>query len=145
MQKQQRRVFDTITLTVQAAGSLDVATLNLHFHRLNEAFFQIMDPQIVVLQGWRSNRPPDSSFELLLSKQQQAQNRKPPAFATDMFVDQLMNFGCKDTKIRSSQRHNTIAPTYCLHLHLVMLSFGFTHHHKLNKPRNKNNTLMSLS
>jgi hypothetical protein len=50
---------DTVTPTAMAVGKVHVATMNHpHGYGTNDAYFDYMDPQVVILQGWEVTQPP---------------------------------------------------------------------------------------
>ena len=61
---------DTVTPTAQMAGPVHVATLNHHGHGVLKAFCDILNPKVLILQGWCTDQPPNHSMETLLQHQQ---------------------------------------------------------------------------
>jgi ribonuclease BN (tRNA processing enzyme) len=56
---------DTVTPTAQVAGQVHVATLNHHGHGVLKAFCDMINPKVMILQGWCTDQPPDHSMETL--------------------------------------------------------------------------------
>ena len=63
---------DTVTPTAQMAGPVHVATLNHHGHAVLKSFCDIMNPKVLILQGWSSDHPPDNSMETLWQQKEPA-------------------------------------------------------------------------
>ncbi|CAB9515146.1 Inherit from NOG: competence protein ComEC [Seminavis robusta] len=79
-------LLDTIGPTARAAGAVDVASLNHHGHGVTAEFVDVMDPPVVVLQGWCSDQPKSESVRLLQSPSRQI-------FATHVFPERLNAMG----------------------------------------------------
>ena len=63
---------DTVTPTAQMAGPVHVASLNHHGHGVLKAFCDIMNPKVLILQGWCTDQPPNHSMETLLQQKDPA-------------------------------------------------------------------------
>eukprot|EP00977_Amphora_coffeiformis_P024048 scaffold14974_cov195-Amphora_coffeaeformis.AAC.55 len=49
---------DTVTPVAMAAGKVHVATMNHHGYGTNDAYFDYLDPAVIVLPGWHIRHPP---------------------------------------------------------------------------------------
>jgi hypothetical protein len=56
---------DTVTPTAQMAGPVHVASLNHHGHGVLQVFCDILNPKVLILQGWCTDQPPNHSMETL--------------------------------------------------------------------------------
>lgn len=57
---------DTVTPTSQATGKVDVAIGNHHGHGIRPAYCNVMDPKIIIVQGWCNDQPYDHPLKMLL-------------------------------------------------------------------------------
>lgn len=89
-----RAALDTITPTAKVAGKVHVATANHHGHGTNQAWINLVDPQVVILQGLFSDQPTIETMKLL--RQRRSNNtgsHHRMLFVTDIYWDRLLRLG----------------------------------------------------
>lgn len=85
---------DSISPTALAAGFVDVATANHHGRGTNQAFCDLLDPAVVILQGLWSDQPLQSTMEFLTQPRRNLPGRpKRLLFVTDVFQKRLDALG----------------------------------------------------
>lgn len=94
---------DTITPTAMAAGPVDVATANDHGQGVNQAFSDVLDPEIIILQGIFSDKllKPAMSFMTRMK----SDGRKRALLMTDIYEESLKAIGEDRKAFASTEGH----------------------------------------
>jgi hypothetical protein len=92
---------DTVTPTAQVAGQVHVATLNHHGHGVLKAFCEMVNPKVMVLQGWSINQPPNHSMETLRDSFGDSRD----LFATYVFRERLKDLDSLNKMFTSTVGH----------------------------------------
>lgn len=88
--------FDAVTPTSDAAGKVDVAIMNHHGHGVRPMYRDVMDPKVVILQGWCSDQPPDQPMAMLVGKRKSGDFRH--FFATFLYESRMQELDPKLVK-----------------------------------------------
>jgi hypothetical protein len=81
---------DTVTPTAEVAGRVHVATLNHHGHGVLDVFCRLINPKVLVLQGWCTDQPPNHSMETI---QQSFGKATRDVFATWISDERMEDLG----------------------------------------------------
>lgn len=95
---------DTITPTATAAGLVDVATANHHGRGTNQAFCDLLDPEVVIVQGLFSDQPLNETVRLL-SKPRANDGKARLILITDVFKKRLKALGSLSHSISAKNGH----------------------------------------
>jgi hypothetical protein len=99
---------DTVTPTAKVAGRVHVATLNHHGHGILSSFCSIINPKVMILQGWCSDQPPNHSIEMIsqhMKDDTTITTTQKDIFATSIFNERLNELGNLRNLFKSTLGH----------------------------------------